>query len=131
MAARLVFQADDIRIRELEFDFTGQDGQVSEQLFVILLQPRTLPRGRYPGNTGLAAATGLSGWGFRLSASGVLARVDCSGFFLLSRVSFHPLPFAVISVRSGEQEVAGATRSDEPFWILLMPRLTARAGHRD
>jgi hypothetical protein len=36
------------------------------------------------------------------------------------------LPFAVISVRSGEQEVSGATRSSKPFWILLMPHLTAR-----
>jgi hypothetical protein len=36
------------------------------------------------------------------------------------------LPFAVISVRSGEQEISGATRSNKPFWILLMPHLTAR-----
>jgi hypothetical protein len=51
--------------------------------------------------------------------------VNCSGFSFDLACHF-TLPFAVISVRSGEQEVSGATRSNNPFWILLMPHLTAR-----
>ena len=74
---------------------------------------------------GLAAATGLFGRGVWFSAFGSWHVRIAPGFSFCLACHF-TLRFAVISVRSGEQEVSGATRSNKPFWILLMAHLTAR-----
>jgi hypothetical protein len=77
---------------------------------------------------GLAAAAGSFGTGIPVLSLRRPARLNCSGFSFYLACHF-TLPFAVGSVRSGEREISGATRSSNPFWILLMPHPDGRAGH--
>ena len=119
------FQADGIIIRELEFNVTGQNGPADEQLFVILHRPPTRSTGTLSGQYGFGGRHGPLGTGVRFPASGPWHGRIAPGFSSYLACHF-TLRFAVVSVRSGEQEVSSATRSNKPFWILPMPHRTAR-----
>jgi len=75
---------------------------------------------------GLAVTAGPFGTGIPVSRPAASWRGRIAPGFSCYLACHFTLPFAVSSVRFGEQEISGATRSSKPFWILLMPQLTAR-----